>query len=273
MEKVFQPIRTFVSNTKTQLVALCIIAIVFLIGASYFWGLFPSHRDLLIGTIASFVASFLAVFVALCLDRQTRAKLEIDDIPEEEDNEEKSLNRKFLHVNVTNPPLTGIHSFFQDRHTASGTWAEIEFYLYPDTTAQELPEPTFTKPMPGKWRESQIPKLDDYKESKQLPRGYLDTRDIPSGKGIRNHLDIAMKISGEEVCYGYNLECELYRPLLYNPERKLEGEHYLVIVTVTTAGKAVPDYFELFNSSDYSSFKLRKVKNGERKRITRLHTK
>ena len=78
-----------------------------------------------------------------------------------------------------------------------------------------------------------------------------------------------MKIGGENECYGYNLEFELYRPDIRNPKRKLEGTSYLVQVTVTTAGRAFRDYFELLNSN-YKDFKLRNIEDTEKERIKRL---
>lgn len=256
METVCRKIRTLLGHPIAQGVVVCIIGFIV-------WQLCPDSHDLLTGIFAALIA----VFYTLYLDRQTRAKLETISIPNENDNEQQTPTlRKFLHLNVTNPPLWTIHSWFQRRHTAAGTSADIEFYPYPDKTAREFPKPIFI--MPGKWRENQIPDFgDDYKRSKELPRGFFDTRDIASGKGIRNHLDIAMKISGDNQCYGWNLENLLYDPPNRNPKRELGDKHYLVKVALRTAGEHFDDYFELLNDSDYAQFKLNDIIDREKKRI------
>src|SRR5258708_38789806 len=96
------------------------------------------------------------------------------------------------------------------------------------------------------------------------PEALKSTVDIYPGES--ELLDVAIRVDGEDPCYGWN--DETYFHAWRNPERKLEKQVYLVKVTVTSSGKKRTDYFRLINDGPFAAFRLAQLTPTDRKAVS-----
>lgn len=224
--------------------------------------------DMVVNFLISLFASVVGILFVLWLDRQKRPKLSMTvEVGKpgglEEDNPYKRPPSTWLHVHVQNQSLDGLASLFYDREPAFGCRAWITFYRYHDHSC------VFEHEMDARWSDTAVPEIPAfYKNIKVLPKGLQEAIDIQPGDPVENspRLDIAMRIKGDDECYGWNNAGYLYDDYR-NPNWRLEKGRYIARVRIKTGGREFRDLFMVCNDGDYNSFKLEPVGKKEKENL------
>ncbi len=199
--------------------------------------------NLLINLISSSIAGLLGAFVAFWIERNRRPKLtfEIEKPP-------VSLgNRTHLRILVHNQRMR-----FFERNPALMCSALIEFY-YPDP--DRIPvysnDDGTAKSMQGRWACTPEPVqpilLPNGQQAKALPN-IPHNVDIPVDEKCA--LDVAMRFSGEDVCYGWNND-GYFHVNFKNDKWRLSRGKYIVKVKVKTGGREFNQEFLLINDIEF----------------------
>jgi len=154
----------------------------------------------------------------------------------------------WTHVNVRNRPIPRWLGWVYDSEPALSCAAWISFFTVNG-------DRVFKDDMLGRWSETPEPRIVQIKTEAGTVARILDGRDhvdIPPGEYTT--LDIAVRIRGEEDCFGWNNESYVYN--WRHPLWKLPKGRYVVAVRVKTGGKEVVERFLLANDGRFEDFRL-----------------
>ncbi len=123
----------------------------------------------------------------------------------------------------------------------------------------------FGRAMEGRWANSpepmRLPSLSS--DGQPMPDAPPSVVLLPSFRGVVVYpgeseiLDIAIRIDGDDNCYGFNNEAYLCTPIWRSPNWKLLPGAYLVKVVVTSSGQKCIRWFSLINqASARTAFRL-----------------
>jgi hypothetical protein len=191
--------------------------------------------------IVSLIASFIAVLLALWIERLRMPKLVIN-APESANWDNRfvpsTLRWKFFRVEVENKNFPKLLSWIP-RQTAENCRAKIEFYKVGEFS------PIFV--FDGRWASTpELPYLQN--QDANIKVQFPDPVTIPVCQ--KEKLDVFVKEETEDCAYGWNNESYFHQ--WRNIKYKLEEGEYIVKVTINTQ-----------NGNSFS----RKLKLGIRKRI------
>jgi hypothetical protein len=158
---------------------------------------------------------------------------------------ETNPKRTYLRIFVENEHAPSWLAFIHDRHPAFMCRALLTF-KYENGDKVYLPE------MLGRWAgtpEPLVPIVINGKLELAVSMIYArDYIDIPSGS--KTTLDVALKLDGDEQCYGWNNESYTKRDFR-NKDWELDRGVYIVEVRVNTNGREFNQSFKLFNDKEF----------------------
>jgi hypothetical protein len=167
-----------------------------------------------------------------------------------------------LRIAVANEPLARWARWLT-RLPAQQCRAEIAF-LRADGTDY------FDVPMKGRWIDTPEPRVALVGTANGQVAVLTNSQELKPTvdiyPGESELLDVAIRVDGEDPCYGWNDEA--YFHAWRNPERKLEKHVYLVKVTVTSSGKKRTDYFRLLNDGPFAAFRLAQLTPTDQKAVS-----
>jgi hypothetical protein len=173
---------------------------------------------------------------------------------------------RVLRVEFSNAPLPQWANSWLSRLAAQQCRAEISF-LRADGTDY------FGRPVAGRWASTPEPAVvhpvapDGTTFPVAMNASQLkSTVDVYPGEA--EHLDVAVRVDGEEVCYAWN-DDHYYHEDWRDPNKKLDHRLWLVKVVVTSSGKKCTDHFRLINDGPFQSFRLDEPTQQERETIIR----
>jgi hypothetical protein len=161
------------------------------------------------------------------------------------------LNMRSLRVRLSNKALPGWAKWTL-RAPALQCRAAITFHS-PDNK-QDI----FGRAMEGRWTETPEPlRLEPATPEGQPIVMMPPWRGVVVYPGESEVLDIAIRVDGDDNCYGWNDESYTCTPFGRNPNWKLPQGRYLVQVVVTSSGQKCDRWCSLINSaSSLTAFRL-----------------
>lgn len=221
-----------------------------------------STCELIINSLISFFASFIGVLLVLWIERQRRPKLSMSIGGPNYLKENDVLGRpecKWLRVFIKNRDVPRFILWFYQGEPALSCQAKITFFHLDK-------QKVFDREMEGRWAGSQEPKSESIDTINGLAYRlvvFQHTYDIPSGEGA--DLDIAIRLNGEEECYGWTDES--YINNWKHPQWKLDRGRYIAKISIKTGGREFSDAFYIVNDIPYNDFRLAPVEHKIKKEI------
>ena len=199
------------------------------------------------------LATVLGILIVLLLERKRRPQLSMTIGQSSTIEKNDTLNRSpctWLHVQIHNPSLPRFLAWCYDREPAFSCHAWVTFHHLDGVRV-------FDRKMNARWSDTPPPEIADmYKQTKTLPKTVQETVDIPPGEYA--NIDIALRLEGEDECYGWNNENYLYDNNK-NPNWRLDKGRYIAQVTVKSAGRQFTDAFMVCNDVPYQDFRLETI--------------
>ena len=222
------------------------------------------------GIATSFLASIIALLLAMFLERYRRPVLFIDNPNVKQLSlciDCKNTLTKVTTVDVGNKPMPRPLRWAWDRNPAHDCRAKIEF-LY------EKGERALEKAMVGRWTNTPEPitpvLYPSGKEQESPISQILDPSRIqPSvviGPGRAETLDVVFRINDEEFrdrrddykhCWGWNNEG--YRHRHMPKDWKLPEGQFIARITVASGGQSTTADFKIINDLGFGQFRLERV--------------
>ena len=213
--------------------------------------------DIIGQIIINLIAGFIGALVALWVGSFSKPNL-VFEIEPNPPRHEGDLPRQHLRIIVHNAKLPRLLSFFKyERQPALMCKAKVIFYYLDGTPIH--PSPTGTaNSMKGRWANAGEPtKPVLLPNSGQIVHWFI--QDVPDSIDIAPNdseiLDIALKIDGDDECYGWNTE-GYFHENFRNKNWRINEKRARVEVRVATGGREFPYQCQLINDSTFSLLPL-----------------
>lgn len=213
--------------------------------------------ELLVNVVASIIVGFGSASLAFWIERKRRADLHMK-IEHERPLFSGDMARIHVRIIVENAKMR-----FFERNPALACQAGIKFF-HLDRTPLSIKSDGTVKEMPGRWACTPEPI-----KAIRTPEGQVTgmfVEEIPAGidlpPGRSCALDVAVRFTEDEKCYGWNNDS--YFRGFRNSEWELPKGRYIVQIIITTGGREFIQEFQLLNDTEFRLIEFLPQQSGAR---------